>query len=322
VLNGTVYGTHTGNAHPLAGAIVSITLCGPRTFQAVTDASGSYSIVLPGQDLLGCTLASIRVWAVGYISVYETLQVSELHAQPLRDFVLWSAASPTPTRSPFPHPNALVLPLVRRQHPHVPTPTPTSTATRTPTPTVTPTGTPTRTPTASRTPQPAQSATPTATKVAPVAEQLIVNPSFELDEAWVFPRTAYPASYTLSRAHSGLRSVRLGLAPGGNMYSYSSVQQVVEIPIDATQADLSFYYFPLMSSGDDDSIYFCVLLGDSPAILSCDFWTDGNQAWNLRTYDLMSHAGQRIRVHFGVRNDGENGSSAAYLDDVELWVRR
>jgi len=116
--------------------------------------------------------------------------------------------------------------------------------------------------------------------------------------------------------------MRLGLAPGGNLYSYSSVQQTVEIPADATQADLTFHYFPVMSAGDEDRIYMCILLSDSNAILNCDFWTDPNQAWNLRTYNLLSHAGLRIKVHFGVRNDGYDGASAAYLDDVQLWISR
>ena len=115
--------------------------------------------------------------------------------------------------------------------------------------------------------------------------------------------------------------MHLGLAPGDNLYSYSSVQQTVDIPGGAIQADLSLYYFPRMSAADDDRMYFCVLLSDSNITLQCDFWTDNAQAWSRRTYDLTSHAGQRVKVHFGVRNDGQDGSSAAYLDDVELWVR-
>jgi hypothetical protein len=37
--------------------------------------------------------------------------------------------------------------------------------------------------------------------------------------------------------------------------------------------------------------------------------------------DMRGYAGQQIKVHFGVRNDGLDGISAIYLDDVELWVR-
>ncbi len=114
--------------------------------------------------------------------------------------------------------------------------------------------------------------------------------------------------------------MRLGLAPGGNLYSYSSVQQTVEIPNWATRAELSFYYFPLMALDDGDRIYFCVLRASDNTILQWSFWTDAHQAWNLRTFELRDYAGQRIKVHFGVRNDGLDGITAVYLDDVELWV--
>jgi len=223
--------------------------------------------------------------------------------------------------------------------------TPGATLTRTPTPTLTATITPTatrtatftRTPTATRvvwrallpivqrgrllrTPTPRPTATATATST-PGWRQLIVNPSFEDDTAWEIPRTVYPASYSVSRAHSGNRSMRLGLAPGANLYSYSSVQQTLELPAALTVAGLSFYYFPLMTAGGGDSIYFCVLRASDSQTLECHFWTDTNQTWIRRTFNLLAYAGQRIKVHFGVKNDGLAGSASVYLDDVELWVR-
>jgi len=115
--------------------------------------------------------------------------------------------------------------------------------------------------------------------------------------------------------------MRLGIASGNNVYSYSSVQQTVEIPSGATRAMLSIYYFPVMAWPDADLIYFCVLRASDNSTLDCTFWQDLKQAWNLRTFDLLSYAGQRIKVHFGVRNDGLGGISAVYLDDVELRVR-
>jgi hypothetical protein len=150
---------------------------------------------------------------------------------------------------------------------------------------------------------------------------LIINPSFETDEAWRIMHTAYWAGYSISRAHSGWRSMRLGVDAGPNIYSYSSAQQTVHMPGGLTEAQLSFYYFPLCAEGPDDSIYFCVLRASDDSILECTFWMDYNQAWNLRTFDLLEYAGQAIKVHFGVRNDGLDGLTAVYLDDVELRVR-
>lgn len=104
------------------------------------------------------------------------------------------------------------------------------------------------------------------------------------------------------------------------MYSYSSAQQAVQIPSGATKAELTFYYFPVNGWSDGDRIYFCVLRASDNVILDATVWMDHNQAWNRRIFDLRAYAGQRIKVHFGVKNDGLDGITAVYLDDVELWV--
>jgi len=193
--------------------------------------------------------------------------------------------SPTPTRTPTTTPTrrALLLPIILRGWPVLP-----------PTPTPTPT---------------------------PYYMQLIVNPSFETDEAWEIPKTAYSAGYSIGRARTGSRSMRLGIDTGGNVWSWSSARQRVDIPSGITHAQLSFYYFPVSAWADDDTIYFCVLRASDNTILGkCTFWIERNQAWNLGTFDLVGYAGQSIKVHFGVRNDGLNGISAVYLDDVTLYV--
>lgn len=275
-------------------------------FQTTTGPDGCYSLLLPGEYLNRCMEVTLHAWATGYYSFAEVILVADLRAQPERDIGLWPMELPMPTdtstSTELPSNDSVFLPIVLRGYPSA-SPSPTPTRTVTPTPGATPTAT--FTPTVTPTQQPLQ---------------LIVNPSFETDEAWVIPRTVYPAGYSVSRAHTGARSMRLGLAPGGNLYSYSSVQQTVEIPNWATRAELSFYYFPLMALDDGDRIYFCVLRASDNTILQWSFWTDAHQAWNLRTFELRDYAGQRIKVHFGVRNDGLDGITAVYLDDVELWV--
>jgi len=168
-------------------------------------------------------------------------------------------------------------------------------------------------------PGPTPMPTPTATPRQP--GQWIVNPSFETDEGWEIPHTDYPAGYSISRAHSGARSIRLGIASGANVYSYSSVQQAVEIPADATRADLSFYYFPVNSVADNDRIYFCILRASDDFELGCEVWMEYHQDWHVHSASLLPYAGQRIKVHVGVKNDGVAGITAVYLDDVELQVQ-
>jgi hypothetical protein len=114
--------------------------------------------------------------------------------------------------------------------------------------------------------------------------------------------------------------MRLGIDTNHNTFSYSSAQQTVDIPSGLSAAELSFYYYPLGTWQDDDRIYFCVLRASDDEILECTFWTGPSEAWYYRTRSLLEHAGQRVKVHFGVRNDGVGGISAVYLDDVQLWV--
>ncbi len=42
--------------------------------------------------------------------------------------------------------------------------------------------------------------------------------------------------------------------------------------------------------------------------------------YSLREHDLTDYAGQRIKLHFGVYNDGQGGLTAMYLDDVSVQV--
>ncbi len=256
----------------------------------------------------------------------------------------WTAQpAGTPTRTPTPTAPTgrvyLSLPIVRQNHgaePTLPTSTatptqqlwatptpsrtPMPTATATPSPSRTPLSTPAATPTASHTPRPTTTATPVPS-ATPQRRQLIINPSFETSEAWVILDTVYHAAYSLVRAHSGSRSMRLGISLGPGVYSYSSVQQAVHIPGTATEAQLSFYYFPIGTPGVDDTIYFCVLRASDSEILECNFWTNYEQAWHPGTFDLLQYAGQDVKVHFGVRNDGVGEILSVYLDDVELWVQ-
>jgi hypothetical protein len=150
--------------------------------------------------------------------------------------------------------------------------------------------------------------------------QLLVNPSFETDEAWEILQTDYPAGYSVSRAHTGSRSMRLGIDTGHNVFSFSSVQQTVTIPAGAIEAELSLYYFPVGAQTDDDRIYFFVLRASDGAWLQSVFWTDPHQAWTLRTFDLLDYAGETVTLRFGAKNDGFFGTLAVYLDDVELRV--
>lgn len=227
------------------------------------------------------------------------------------------------------------------------------TATRTPTKTTTPTSTPTilatmpaesptpsptytfvPTPTEIGTPMPTTptSATPTATSTntpvpptpspspSPNCRELIVNGDFETDTGWDIPKTAYSAGYSTTQALSPVRSMRLGIESGANIYSHSSAKQTITIPSDASSAILRFWYYPV--SGDTVNDWQAALItNEYGAVLDSVLWVRSDtRAWTPITYTLNAYLGQTIRVHFEVKNDGAGGLTCMYVDDVSVEV--
>ncbi|MFQ5858516.1 MAG: lamin tail domain-containing protein, partial [Anaerolineae bacterium] len=240
------------------------------------------------------------------------------------------------------------LPLVGRNYEGVvvtpsPTATPTATVTLTPTPEVSPTATltavpasptptatatPTRTASPTTTEQPA-TATPTATPtITPTATpqitcaEAIANGGFESSSDWAIGDTDHPADYSTVRAHGdSQRSMRLGIEPGGSdVRTYSYISQAFHIPDSATSAQLSFYYYPV--SEDTEGDYFEVMLADAAArpLDPVLYARSNDRDWMHYTYDLTRHAGRDVQLMFNVLNNGEDGVTAVWLDDVSLTV--
>ena len=186
-----------------------------------------------------------------------------------------------------------------------PTHTPTRSATPSPTPTTTPAWTSTPTPTVGVTRR-------------PTCAELVSNPGFEDDAAWEIPDTAHPAQYSEGRAHMGRRSMLLGIPEGENIRSYSSARQLLTLPADATRITFSFWYFPISDDGAHDRQYV-LILDEQNVYLETVMWFGSNQGvWLSRAHSLDQYAGRRIKIHFGVYNDGQGGSTAMYVDDVSI----
>jgi hypothetical protein len=120
--------------------------------------------------------------------------------------------------------------------------------------------------------------------------------------------------------------MRLGIILPYSLPIYSSVWQEVDLPSQLTEARLSLYYFPGGWPEDADIIYLRVTRANDGTVLFSQNWMEWEQAWHLwsantahLTASLLPCAGQRIRVRIGLRNI-EDGMTAVYLDDVELWV--
>lgn len=168
----------------------------------------------------------------------------------------------------------------------------------------------------------------------------LVNGNAELNEAWSFPITPATAIYTTTQAHSGARSIRLGIVGTANKYSYSSARQRVTLPATATSARLSLWLYPTSTEAQTAAFspemeaafaadalaapaagdaQFILIMDDSGKILQRLLWTlDNSRTWKPYTFDMSAYIGKSIWVHFGVYNDGAGGKTGMYVDDISL----
>ncbi|MFH1085893.1 MAG: hypothetical protein V1772_09055, partial [Chloroflexota bacterium] len=205
-------------------------------------------------------------------------------------------------------------------------------------PTPVPTWTPSPVPPPTNTPIVPPSATPTSV-AGPDCTEGIVNGGIEGSGGWYIPATAYTAAISSERVRAGARAMRMGItSTAANKFSYSDAGQYVTIPAAATVAKLRFYLYP--QSGETtllalpeppkagaslagltiaSDIQYLLVLNSAGTILDSPVWQRRNdRMWLAYEVNLLAYRGQTIRVHYGVYNDGYNGVTAMYLDDVSL----
>ncbi|MDY6876692.1 MAG: PKD domain-containing protein [Chloroflexota bacterium] len=175
---------------------------------------------------------------------------------------------------------------------------------------------------------------------SPCAEG-ITNGGFEYDGDWELITTPYPAGYTTATVHSGNRSMRAGIVePADNLYSHSIAQQTVTIPADAISVTLRFWLYPMTGESPANlpplvrplaaTIQKAVLASDRQYVLvlnEYDQWINtliwqrtNDQQWTFHQFDLGVYAGRTIKLQFGSYNDGWDGITAMYVDDVSLEI--
>jgi hypothetical protein len=257
---------------------------------------------------------------------------------------LTTTQSPTPTPTPKNNPKE--------------TDTPTPTVTKSVTPTATATVTATATPPAKT----QFIFLPLVLKQALSCEQAVQNPGFEWIGSWIVPSTDYSARYTDVHAHSGSRSMQTGIInPSINLHSYSSFQQLVTIPADAQSAKLTVHFWlessdpgatngevpftgatipsfeegmlsaaglpsgilPILLSDPASDVQYVSVLDQNQNLLETLVWQKKNApSWAELNFDLLKYKGKSIYLHFGTYNDGLNGITAMFVDDVTLDVCR
>ncbi len=203
-------------------------------------------------------------------------------------------------------------------------PTPSPTPSRTPTPTsgVTPPwpttpATRTATPTLPVTPP----ATPTATATPTNCADILQNGGFETGlSSWEAGPSALPVQPVTSPVHSGQWALRLGTQTD-NVTSQSPVRQVVTIPAGSQTATLRFYVSTWAENPVGADWQEAGLFAVDASLLAPLLSEISNlAAWRVLEADLTPYRGQTVQLLFNVYNDGVNGRTAMFLDDVSLVV--
>lgn len=185
------------------------------------------------------------------------------------------------------------------------------------------------------------------TAVADCSEA-IVNGGFESTSWWSIVSSGYPAAYTNLLAHSGARSMQTGITNSlNNQLTESRVRtQLITIPSTATTATLRVWLYPTTSEsplvaieksgmaqapapvvspfGDTTLLYdaqYVRVLDTSDAVIGTLLYIRSNNAyWSLHEFDLMPFAGRTVKIEIGAYNDGTDGVTALYADDVSLNI--
>jgi hypothetical protein len=205
------------------------------------------------------------------------------------------------------------------------TPVPTATPTATETPTVTATSTASATATATLTPY-------------PECYEYLANGGFEADAAWTFADSPAPATYSAAAARSGARGLRAGIVDGPEQAAYSSAGQLFSIPAGAP-AVLTFAWFPMSQEGDraggmalgslgvealdspdSGDLQYVVLTNPDDSNPVAVMVTRSNaRSWQQVRYEIPpALSGRPLRLVFGVKSDGLDGTTAMYVDDASV----
>lgn len=177
-----------------------------------------------------------------------------------------------------------------------------------------------------------------------LCSEAVINGGFEVkDDSWLLPLTPRPADYSDVTYNNGVWSMRTGINDPAmaNEESFSSALQRVTIPAEATEATLAFYLNPqstestallipesiaavldpgarAMAYGDAQWVMLLNQKGEQLARL-VSMRSDA-QTWSPFEFDLLPYKGHTILLYFGSYNNGIDGRTAMFVDDVSLQV--
>ena len=150
--------------------------------------------------------------------------------------------------------------------------------------------------------------------------ELLFNGDMESSYGWLFPATASHGGYSGDQFISPVRSALLGIIDGDNAYTESMMHQDIAVP-GGNHLALSWHMHPLSTPFDSEDLQQ-VSVRDSQYTILQRVWSGvrSDEAWMSCSFDLDEFLDQSINLYFGVRNDGDGGKTAMYVDDVSLKV--
>lgn len=178
------------------------------------------------------------------------------------------------------------------------------------------------------TPSRGTTAPPPPTPQLPVGcTNLIVNGTFEsVGAGWTEVTKAHSAIIDTELPRTGARSAWLG---GTDEEPLQYIYQEVRIPANATRISLTYWRLLhyetkgilgfLFTSEAKFATNLTNVHGDVLKVLERFVSSQGNDKWQLATFDLSEFAGKTIRLVFMSENP-KNNVSSFFVDDVELVV--
>ena len=190
------------------------------------------------------------------------------------------------------------------------------------------------------TPTPGPTPPPTPTPAPGSCTEKIRNTTFEEVANWKIPVTAFSANYSMKQAHTGVQSMRNGIPNAThNRFSYSDAYELATIPSNPTSATLTMWIFPVTTESTSlavperptasllpdaalgSDVQYVLILDEFGNWIDTLWWDRQNtQVWGQHVFDMSDFEGMTIRLQFGVYNDGLNGITSMYVDDVTLQV--
>ena len=149
---------------------------------------------------------------------------------------------------------------------------------------------------------------------------LLINSDMESNAGWVFGNSPVEAEYVTDRYRSPFRSALLGITTGPNQHSYSSMQQLVNVPM-GSMLRLTAHVYPMSQPYDGDDAQELIIMNSTGQPLRRIWTSVGNaNAWQTLEFDISEFMGMPIGIYFNVFNDGAGGVTAMYIDDVTLEI--